>query len=618
MAKEKKIKVKKKIDWKHEMALAPGYIIVILWVAFTFMLLGWIIAASLSTTTDIFAGKALKFPSGLHFENYMQAWGSGGVATFFTNSLLYAVVSCVLLILICAPAAYVLARYTFIGNKIIQTSLVSAMGIPITMIVLPLFGVVANLGILNNVAASKVTLIFLYVGINIPYTTIFLLTFFANISSTYEEAAAYIEEIPKFTKKHTLEHTKLFLKRLGNPAVDRKIVHVAGTNGKGSVCAYLQAILMAEGKRTGFFTSPHLVSVNERIRMDNVQIDNKTFLEVFRKVLKTVRRMVEDGIEHPSYFEFLFGMGMTAFAETDVEYIILETGLGGRLDATNAVEKPVLSIITSISLDHTAILGDTIRKIAVEKAGIIKPKVPVFFDGSNKEAAEVIRTKGEELGVYCREVTNHAYEIREVHRKYIAFSRRSAYDKDVIFQVPMCGCYQAMNAELALEASEYLLAGEEIHMERWKQVLAQLHWEGRMERIGAHITVDGAHNPGAMQAFVESVKALDESERGEMILLFSAVSDKKYDEMIEYLCGNLDVKAYIVTQIEDERGVPVEELADIFRRYTDRPVYCKERLEDAVRTALDKRGESGEIYCLGSLYLVGMIKKLLAGGAIDA
>ena len=435
---------------------------------------------------------------------------------------------------------------------------------------------------------------------------------------TYEEAAAYIEEIPKFTKKHTLEHTKLFLKRLGNPAVDRKIVHVAGTNGKGSVCAYLQAILMAEGKRTGFFTSPHLVSVNERIRVDNIQIDNETFLKVFRKVLKIVRQMVEDGIEHPSYFEFLFGMGMTAFAETDVEYIILETGLGGRLDATNAIDNPALAIITSISLDHTAILGDTIEKIAGEKAGIIKPGVPVFFDGSSKKAAEVIKAKASELGVSCREVTKNAYEIQEVHRKYIAFSRRSAYDKDVIFQVPMCGCYQAMNAELALEASEYLLAGEEIHMDRWKQVLAQLHWEGRMERIGAHITVDGAHNPGAMQAFVESVKALDESERGEMILLFSAVSDKKYDEMIEYLCGNLDVKAYIVTQIEDERGVPGEELADIFRRYTDRPVYCKERLEDAVRTALDKRGESGEIYCLGSLYLVGMIKKLLAGGAIDA
>ena len=435
---------------------------------------------------------------------------------------------------------------------------------------------------------------------------------------TYEEAAAYIEEIPKFTKKHTLEHTKTFLKRLGNPAADRKIVHVAGTNGKGSVCAYLQAILMAEGKRTGFFTSPHLVSVNERIRVDNIQIDNETFLKEFRKVLKIVRQMVEDGIEHPSYFEFLFGMGMTAFAETDVEYIILETGLGGRLDATNAIDNPALAIITSISLDHTAILGDTIEKIAGEKAGIIKPGVPVFFDGSSKKAAEVIKAKASELGVSCREVTKNAYEIQEVHRKYIAFSRRSAYDKDVIFQVPMCGCYQAMNAELALEASEYLLAGEEIHMDRWKEALAELHWEGRMERVGAHITVDGAHNPGAMEAFVESVKALDESERGEMVLLFSAVSDKKYDQMIEYLCENLDVKAYVVTQIEDERGVPAEELADVFRRYTDRPVYCKERLEDAVRTAMNERGETGEIYCLGSLYLVGMMKKLLAGGAIDA
>ena len=435
---------------------------------------------------------------------------------------------------------------------------------------------------------------------------------------TYEEAAAYIEEIPKFTKKHTLEHTKTFLKRLGNPAADRKIVHVAGTNGKGSVCAYLQAILMAEGKRTGFFTSPHLVSVNERIRVDNIQIDNETFLKVFRKVLKIVRQMVEDGIEHPSYFEFLFGMGMTAFAETDVEYIILETGLGGRLDATNAIDNPALAIITSISLDHTAILGDTIEKIAGEKAGIIKPGVPVFFDGSSKKAAEVIKAKASELGVSCREVTKNAYEIQEVHRKYIAFSRRSAYDKDVIFQVPMCGCYQAMNADLALEASEYLLAGEEIHMDRWKEALAELHWEGRMERVGAHITVDGAHNPGAMEAFVESVKALDESERGEMVLLFSAVSDKKYDQMIEYLCENLDVKAYVVTQIEDERGVPAEELADVFRRYTDRPVYCKERLEDAVRTAMNERGETGEIYCLGSLYLVGMMKKLLAGGAIDA
>lgn len=182
--------MKQRWNWKKELKLAPGYLVVLVWVGFTLLLLGWIAAASLSTTADIFKGDALKFPTGLHFENYIQAWGSGGVATFFKNSLLYSVISCFLLILICAPAAYVLSRFTFLGNKVIQTGFVAAMGVPITMIILPLFGVVANMGILNSLLASKVTLILLYTGINIPYTTIFLLTFFSNLSRTYEEAAA--------------------------------------------------------------------------------------------------------------------------------------------------------------------------------------------------------------------------------------------------------------------------------------------------------------------------------------------------------------------------------------------------------------------------------------------
>jgi N-acetylglucosamine transport system permease protein len=189
MAREKENKVKK-VNWGKERRLLPGYILLTLWVLFTFMLLGWILCASLSTTADIFKGKALQFPTGLHFENYIAAWGDNHVATFFANSLLYSLVSCTLLILICAPAAYVLARYTFIGNKVIQSGFVAAMGVPIVMVVLPLFCLIANAGLLNNIITSKMTLIFLYIGINIPYTTIFLLTFFANLSRTYEEAAA--------------------------------------------------------------------------------------------------------------------------------------------------------------------------------------------------------------------------------------------------------------------------------------------------------------------------------------------------------------------------------------------------------------------------------------------
>ena len=429
----------------------------------------------------------------------------------------------------------------------------------------------------------------------------------------YEEAAAYIEEIPRFTKKHTLEHTREFLRRLGNPGEDRKIIHVAGTNGKGSVCAYIQAILMAEGKRTGFFTSPHLVSVNERIRIDGVPVDDATFLEAFHQVMEVVGEMEKEQIAHPSYFEFLYGMGMKIFSDTDVEYIILETGLGGRLDATNSVGRPCLTVITSISLDHTEILGDTIEKIASEKAGIIKEKVPLIFDGSDEKAAAVIRKAAREKNAPCREISKNAYEILEVGRKSIAFSRTNAYDKSVIWKMPVCGVYQVMNAVLALEAAEYVLARGAVHREKWQEALSEVRWQGRMEEVIPHLTIDGAHNPGAVKAFAETVRILEAESAFRPVIIFSAVSDKNYERMISCLCSNLDAGAYIVTEIEDKRRVPAQELGQVFKRYTDKKVIVKEELRDALDAAWDIRG-GGEIYCIGSLYLAGMVKKLLMGG----
>ena len=424
------------------------------------------------------------------------------------------------------------------------------------------------------------------------------------------EAVRYIDELPKFTKKHTLEHTKDFLKRLGNPCKDRKVIHVAGTNGKGSVCAYMQAILAAEGKTTGFFTSPHLVKINERIQMNREEVEDDTFYHVFCKVMPVAVEMEKEGAGHPSYFEFLYGMGMKAFEEMDVEYIILETGLGGRLDATNSFENPVMSIITSISLDHTDILGDTIEKIAAEKAGIIKKHVPAFYDGSDETAAAVIARTAKELEAPCKEIGKSAFEILEVKRNYIAFYRANAYDKDIIWKVPICGYYQVMNAELALSAAEALLKGEEIHMERWVDAVAGMSWAGRMEEVMPHLIVDGAHNPGAMDALVKSVNLLEEKID---VLIFSAVSDKKYDQMIAYICENLEVGTFIVTEINDWRKVEAEELYKVFKQNTEKEVLCKKDIKEAIETAFSMR-EDGEIYCIGSLYLVGMIKDLLAGG----
>lgn len=185
-----KKEIRGRVNWHKELRLAPGYIILTLWVLFTIVLLGWVIAASLSTTKDIFAGNTLKFPSGLHFENYVKAWTTSNVSAIFGNSFLYSMVSCTLLVLICSPAAYVLSRFDFISNRVIKTGFVSAMGVPVVMIILPLFGLIASMDTLNHIAANRVVLICLYVGINVPYTTIFLLTFFANLSRTFEEAAA--------------------------------------------------------------------------------------------------------------------------------------------------------------------------------------------------------------------------------------------------------------------------------------------------------------------------------------------------------------------------------------------------------------------------------------------
>lgn len=436
---------------------------------------------------------------------------------------------------------------------------------------------------------------------------------------TYQEAVDYIEEIPKFTKKHTLEHTREFLRALGSPEEEQKIIHVAGTNGKGSVCAYLQAMLMAEGKRVGFFTSPHLVKINERISVNGQSIDDDRFLDIFLKVKSKVDEMGEAGFAHPSYFEFLFGMGMKAFQEMKPDYIILETGLGGRLDATNAVKHPLLTVITSISLDHTQYLGNTVAEIAGEKAGIIKPGVPLVFDGSSKEASEVLKKQAELLGADCREITNRAFEIREITDKHIAFSRVNAYDDNIVWILSNSGIYQAMNASAAIKAME-LLFDETVTTEqyrRWQRALSLVTWEGRMEEVLPGVYLDGAHNPGAIAAFCDSVQALKEQSAGAErsqeeslpVILFSAVEDKEYESMIADLCSRIPAKAYVVTEVDDRRRVSAKKLKSVFEQYTESPVFAGEDLLDAWKLALSLKEKHGRMYCLGSLYLVGMVKE---------
>lgn len=431
---------------------------------------------------------------------------------------------------------------------------------------------------------------------------------------TYQEIERYISEIPKFTKKHSLSHTKRFLEILQIPQGKMKILHVAGTNGKGSVCAYLDAMLRSEGKRTGLFISPHLVKMNERIMIDGVPVSDEVFSEVFTQTLGAVKQMEAEGLEHPTFFEFLFGMGMLAFSQAEAEYVILETGLGGRLDATNSFEHPFLSVITSIGLDHTEILGDTIEKIAGEKAGIIKKGVPVFFDGSDERSSRVIEETAENVEAPWYKMEKDALKIQEITDKHIAFSILDEYDNNTVWQVASTGIYQVMNAALAIRAMRYTF-GDKAEICKWQKVVASVKWQGRMEEVLPGVIFDGAHNLAAIREFTKSIRLQREVE-GEihpLIILFSAVADKDYSHMIELLCRESKADAYVIAKVDNKRGAQADTLAALFRKYTDRPVYREDTLADAFTRALNEKGSEGKLYCLGSLYLVGELKELIGG-----
>lgn len=425
---------------------------------------------------------------------------------------------------------------------------------------------------------------------------------------TYQETTAYILSIPKFTTKNNPGHTKTFLEYLGNPEKKIKVIHVAGTNGKGSVCVYIDAMLRAQGKSVGLFTSPHLVKLNERIVIDGKMISDEFFTEIFDTVQKAVKRMEEAGLPHPTFFEFLFGMAVTAFAHANVEYAVLETGLGGRLDATNSVGHPVCSVITSIGLDHTELLGDTLEKIAGEKAGILKPGTPVFFSEGAKESNCVIENTAEKLGISCKKIGKNAFKILGIQNKHIAFSCVNAYYEDIIWQLHNTGIYQPENACLALEVMRYLF-GNEGRLSKWQEALKAVVWQGRMEEVLPKIYIDGAHNLSAVERFAESVSGAEAENHCGNIILFSAVQDKDYEQMIACLCECVDTELYVITQIMDKRAEDVLKLADMFRRYTDRPVIVKEALDEAWEYILENQNDRN-VYCLGSLYLAGMIKKM--------
>ena len=404
----------------------------------------------------------------------------------------------------------------------------------------------------------------------------------------YTEAVDYIETIPKFTVKHPPEHTRELLSRLGNPQEGIKIIHVAGTNGKGSVCAYLNAMLLAGGKKTGLFTSPHLVRINERFQINGEDVSDEQFLNAFLKVEKAAKEYEAEGEGHPSYFETLFLMGMLIFKEAGVEYLVMETGLGGRLDATNVVEKPLACIITSISRDHTEYLGDTLEAIAGEKAGIIKAGVPVIYDASQPGPASVIAAKAKEMGSPAWPMEPSFYEMKTQSREGITFTFAYPGGEKAELAIPYVAKYQMMNVSLAFYTMHILQDVHDIPKNVLAEGLSKIKWPCRMEMAAPGVIIDGAHNEDGIAQFVSTAGYF--AKENEITILFTAVADKHYHEMIGEICEGIHPSHVVATQIDGSRVVPAEVLAEDFRKAGCTDVCAEPEIGAAYEKALGKKG----------------------------
>ena len=418
----------------------------------------------------------------------------------------------------------------------------------------------------------------------------------------YQDAVDYIDQIPKYADSPVPAHTFSLMELLGNPQDSLKVIHVAGTNGKGSICAYITEMLVGQGCRVGTFTSPHLVRMNERIKVNNVPVEDEAFLDAFLRVKDASERLGDT-----NYFEYLFAMAMLIYQEAGLDYAVLEVGLGGRKDATNVIKHPAVSVIASISLDHTEVLGDTIAQIAFEKAGIIKEGCPVVYDGCQPDASAVFEAEAAKLHASAYGVNHENWTLLARSGQGLSFQVNEGFLKGHTIQVPFIAGYQAANAMVALSALNCLnRLGTEEEIEQALSAITRTVWPGRMQQVYPGVYLDGAHNSDGILHFVETVASMPCA--GKKYLLFTAVKEKDLDHMTEFLAARTDFSGIFVTELDhNSRAVSAESLAEKFRRFYDGPVYVCPHIKDAWEQAMEIKKEQDILFIAGSLYLVGSV-----------
>ena len=419
----------------------------------------------------------------------------------------------------------------------------------------------------------------------------------------YEEALQYINQLNSKGIALGLERIEALLDRLGNPQKGQRFIHVAGTNGKGSVCAFLDSALREAGLRVGRYISPTLYDYRERIQIDGQYISKQAVASLLTTIQQACVQMERQGLEPPTVFEVETALAFLYFAEQHCDYVLLEVGMGGRLDSTNVITQPVLSVITPISLDHTRMLGDHLAAIAAEKGGIVKPHCPAVLGPQQPEAQAVLTARCQQCGIMPLQV-----DVNQIQKQQWSWQgQRFSYGRWSQLTIGLSGDYQRVNGAIAIEALQ-LLQKEEPALtdEAIRAGLTKARWPGRFEIIGQAplFVVDGAHNPAGAQALAQT---LQEHFAGKRIwLLLGVFRDKDYQQIGAILSGCS--QTVFCFQPQHERGLEAELLAAAVAPYFQQ-VQVAESAEQAVQQVLQRADREDVVVSCGSLSTIGAVQR---------
>ncbi|MFA7412115.1 MAG: folylpolyglutamate synthase/dihydrofolate synthase family protein [Tissierellaceae bacterium] len=425
----------------------------------------------------------------------------------------------------------------------------------------------------------------------------------------YQDALDYIKETNKLGSRFGLESITRLLDLLDNPQKDLKVIHIGGTNGKGSTSSYLNNILVNGGYRVGLFTSPYMDKVNESIKLNGVDISDEDFTRIFSLIVDKIQVMKEEETGTPTTFDILTSLGFMFFKEKEIDYLILEVGLGGRKDSTNIISSPLASVFTTIDYDHVDVLGTSIEEIALEKSGIIKDNSLVISYPQKKSVEDILAGEAKEKNAEFYRCPLENLVIREISSRGSVFDFSYGGNFMEAIEISMIGEYQIYNAALALTTVLVLREkhGLQIADNMIRRGLKESKWPGRLELIREKpaILLDGAHN---LQGTIQLKKALGLFDYRRLILCIAILKDKDVEHMIEEIAPLAD--EIIVTEVDMSRKLEAEVLAMEVSKY-NKSVTVEKDLQRAIGASLEKTKEGDMLVFGGSLYLIGQVRKIL-------